>query len=498
MSRVRTLALAALAAALVGCLRAAPEPAAEVTVEKSVVVIDGEPMAGQPVAVAPMPRAVKRRPVAPMPHEPGEIDLTNEDPGLDPRIEAALPEIERLDRLPVEPPGIDVVGAPDPLAPFGVPGLVQPGVENPPAKGKEPKGSFAGRTGATREKLLKQHGGTDDTEKAVAAGLAWLAKQQKADGSWAFDQGAKDETSAATAFAVLAFLGAGETHKDAKGKYRNAVNKGLQSLMKNVPLNGANAGKVAKSATFYGQGITTLALVEAYAQTKDATIKPYAQAALNYIQKNQAKDGSWGYAAAAATGDTSILGWQMQALWVAKQAGLVVDARSVKSAMAFLDKVAAGKNKEHYGYSTNAGAAPSTALTAVGLWTRAHFDGWGPKDAGMEEGVKGLLKRPATKNRLDLYYLHYATMVLKHVGGEAWETWNEGPKAADGSRKGGLRDVLVEAQVADGANAGSWNPDTAFIGNQCGRLGTTALCVINLEVYYRHAAVEKKDADPKK
>src|SRR5581483_2230985 len=43
---------------------------------------------------------------------------------------------------------------------------------------------FGGRTEANRAALLKAHGGNDASEKAVDAGLEWLAHQQQPDGRW--------------------------------------------------------------------------------------------------------------------------------------------------------------------------------------------------------------------------------------------------------------------------------------------------------------------------
>ena len=73
-------------------------------------------------------------------------------------------------------------------------------------------------------------------------------------------------------------------------------------------------------------------------------------------------------------------------------------------------------------------------------------------------------------------------------------------EATDGVRKGGMRDLLIDLQhTKAGANEGSWEPETGFIGRQCGRLGTTAMCVLTLEVYYRHLPLYKRAnaGDPK-
>lgn len=348
---------------------------------------------------------------------------------------------------------------------------------DPPPDPRSPKG---------RAQLLEEFGGTADTEKAVAAGLAWLAKQQKPDGSWAFDgKQAGKEHAAATGMAVLAFLGAGETHKDAKGKYKANVQKGLVWLARDL---GAN-GKFKTGDTMYSHGIAALALVEAYAQTKDAALKAPAQACVTFITKAQAKDGSWSYKENGATGDLSIAGWQLQVLHAAKRGKLTVDPKAVKAAVAFVEKVSAGANKDQYGYNTNAAARPGTALTAIGLWTRANFDDWTADSPGMDAGAKGLLKARPPANQINFYQLHYATMVMRGATDEQWREWNEGPKGANGKRAGGTREVLVKAQE----EAGSWPPDAAFVGQYCGRVGSTALAVLSLEAYYRYVPPEAKE-----
>ena len=348
-----------------------------------------------------------------------------------------------------------------------------------------PPAGFTGRTGATKERLLKAHGGTKESELAVARGLEWLAKQQKKDGGWVYDGGDRDETAAATGMGALAFLGAGHGHK--QGKYQKTVKGGIDWLVKNQNPD----GKFLGAKNMYGQAIATLALVECYGLTKDRAVQRPAQAALNYIQKGQAADGSWGYQA-GTNGDTSILGWQVQALNAAQLAGdLVVDPKVLAKAVEFLDRVG-GPKKDTYGYSSPPGAA-GTSLTAIGLWCRAAVGGWKPTE-GVAAGAEKMLERaPRTGAPLgETYFYYYATLLVRNVGGKAWEKWNEGPEV-DGKRAGGLRDALVGLQVAKlGPYSGSWDPDPGFIGRHCGRLGTTAMCVLVLEVYYRYPPPPRK------
>ena len=60
-------------------------------------------------------------------------------------------------------------------------------------------------------------------------------------------------------------------------------------------------------------------------------------------------------------------------------------------------------------------------------------------------------------------------------GGENWNRWNDA-----------IRDAVVANQTKGSAcDRGSWNPRGAFHGDQGGRIYSTALATLMLEVYYR-------------
>mgnify|MGYP003344403264 FL=1 len=50
-----------------------------------------------------------------------------------------------------------------------------------------------------------------------------------------------------------------------------------------------------------------------------------------------------------------------------------------------------------------------------------------------------------------------------------------------------IRDVLLENQSHEGDTAGSWDPDRDRWGKAGGRVYTTALGALCLEVYYRYS-----------
>ena len=119
-----------------------------------------------------------------------------------------------------------------------------------------------------------------------------MSKQQE-DGGWSFkldsrssNPGTEESRTAATAMALLPFLGAGYTHQD--GPYTDVVGKGLYFLQRKavVTPNGANL----QDGTMYGQGLATIALCEAYAMTGDREV--FLRAGMNdYLSKPVQMDG---------------------------------------------------------------------------------------------------------------------------------------------------------------------------------------------------------------
>ena len=435
-------------------------------------------------------------------------DLTNEDAGLESPIPSAIPEIDRLEEKTVDDiVSTDPIGVPDTRKEDSValktPGLISDSATGGTAgtEGAAMAGDggnlgaiastgFLGRSGGTKSQLLRAGGGNEESERAVARGLAWLARQQKPNGSWVYDGSSSGDTIASTGMGLLPFLAAGETHKSGK-KYQQTVDRGLKYLISQLRSDGGFNG----SGGMYSHGIATIALNEAYGMTKDRNmlLRP-AQSATNFIVTKQGADGSWGYSP-GTTGDTSIVGWQIQALKAAiLTKDIVVPDACITRAIQFLDKVSSGSRRAVYGYAGPNGA-PATSLTAVGLLCRYYISKWGPGNAGLAEGVEGLGKRPPTKApaKPDIYYYYYATQVVHFADGPEWKDWNEGANK-NGKREGGMRDWLIGIQEKkEGPNYGSWESDGAIIGGSCGRIGTTALSLLTLEVYYRHLPLYKRE-----
>jgi len=343
-------------------------------------------------------------------------------------------------------------------------------------------GGLGGRTDQKmRGKLVQTGGGSAQSEAAVEAGIKWIINHQMPDGSWSFDftkcpscngncshPGKIQDRGGATAMALLPMLGRGYTHKE--GPYKKQFEAGIGFLAA-LAVNGQ--GKAyEKGGNLYSQGLAGIALSETYAMTQDKRLQGPAQLALNYIMAAQDPvGGGWRYGP-KQPGDTSAVGWQLMALKSGHMAFLQVNPLTIKKAVEFLNRVQADDGAM-YGY-TDPGNGYGTS--AVGLLCRMYL-GWKKDNPALQRGVVRLAK--AGPNA-DLYYDYYATQILHHMEGDVWVAWNTK-----------MRDMLVKSQQTKGHAAGSWFEefDKGHGPEQGGRLYTTSMATMILEVYYRHLPI---------
>jgi Squalene-hopene cyclase C-terminal domain len=342
--------------------------------------------------------------------------------------------------------------------------------------------SLNGRGAGMKGEMLERFGGTANSEKAVAAGLKWIAAHQAPNGGWSFacsrfcrgqckGDGTKSESvNAATALALLPFLGAGQTHLE--GPYKDTIKKGLAFLIQNMKVTpGAtpHGSWHEPGGTMYSHGLASIAICEAYAMTRDPDLVQPAQLALNFLVYAQdPRGGGWRYAP-REPGDTSVVGWCLMALKSGSMGNLVVPSSSFRGASQFLDLIQTNDGA-YYGYDKPS-ASIRDATTAIGLLCRMYL-GWSKDTPAIKQGIARLSKTgPSVDN---LYYSYYATQVMRHQGGEEWEKWNTK-----------MREDLIKTQSGAGHEAGSWFSEGGH-GRDGGRLYCTALATMTLEVYYRH------------
>ncbi len=362
------------------------------------------------------------------------------------------------------------------------------------------------RTSPQRKKIAVEMGANEDSERAVEISLQWLAAHQHRNGYWEpiestlgrepepikglsvegleeRERSGLNSETGLTALAVLAFLGKGYTHED--NIFAENVDRALRWLIAQQDSQGFLGGKANKYARMYCHGMATIALGEAYGMTKDRTLREPLARAVQYIVSAQYPDGSWRYTdwrqlrAGDRQADMSMFGWQLMALKSAKTAGLDVPEPSFKKAIEFLlaigDDNKARRLSQAGGlasYRIGSGEQPKPSMTAESLFCKQML-GIKRTNRSSVEAVEYLQKNLPTRSKQDLYYWYYGTLAMYHHGGDVWVRWNRA-----------LRDNLVADQRTDGDFAGSWNPRSPW-GDYGGRVFSTAISTLCLEVYYR-------------
>ncbi len=339
--------------------------------------------------------------------------------------------------------------------------------------------------------LAKQRGGSEQTEQAVRRALGWLAEAQSENGGWDASKfgagqervvlghnrggaGAEADTGV-SGLALLAFLGSGNSHQH--GSYRNEVARGLDYLRQRQRTDGSLHGDAEMFARTYCHSMATLAVCEAYAMTHDVRLEPLARAATAYsLALQHPTDGGWRYRR-GDTGDTSQLGWQLMALKSADLAGIEVPDVTWTRIERFLRRVRRGNAGGLASYRPD---GPASRTMTAEAWfchqlLQADRNGMLNSDS-IHEAVESLLEELPSSNNRNLYYWYYATLALQQnqdhsaASAEAWETWNH---------------ALTTALLTTQENDGSWDANTVW-GGYGGKVYTTALSALCLEVYYRY------------
>ena len=416
-------------------------------------------------------------------------------------IEPPIEEVGEQQEQPVEEPVEEMVEEPEPVTEPEARPMPEPMPELPVASAvlpesandKESPETTAGtelaaidtRSDAGRKLMLEKFGGSAGSESAVSNALMWLAARQRSNGSWDFidvgpcaSPGTVNNPIGGTAYALLPFLAAGQTHRD--GQYKKQVQAGLEYLMSigvAAPAGYDLRGVVNKSDkdedpnyAYYVHGAATLALCEAYAMTKDRQLKAATEGAVLFLINSQdPRGGGWRYNP-NQPGSTSATTIQLMALKAAEKAGLRIPDATFRGVSYYLDSVSVDR-EGRYGYEIDR-KTYAVSVTSMALLSRMYL-GWGRDDGDLRAGVALIDKRGPYDN---LYYNYFATQVMKNWGGMEWDRWN-----------GRLRDDLIAWQEQVGDARGSWSPrDRDDYSRAGGRLLTTCLATLTLEVYYRY------------
>jgi hypothetical protein len=390
------------------------------------------------------------------------------------------------------------------------------------------RASFRGPLPGDWLKAQDKSGSSPASERAVEAGLRWLAEHQSANGAWSFDHrvgpcggrcsqpgSLAAALNGATALAVLPFISHGSTHLS--GPYQDQVAAGLQVLAGRMKPDGS---LWEPGAMMYSHALGLLALCEdcrivretpglrlpwpgehqvpeesvsasvcAEVETPRQTLQrrqeeqqqrlrsclvPLAAAkALAFTLRAQSpRLGGWRYEPCRES-DISVTGWHVMGLYSAAKAGFDVPPSAAQGVTMFLNSVQSNGGAA-YGYRRPE-SHPQPTRTAIGLLGRM-YTGWNHEHPGLRAGIEALAQHGP--DPADMYFNYYATLVLHHYGGSLWEKWN--PQ---------MREMLVRSQARSGHEAGSWSFHDRRNSAAGGRHFCTCMALLILETYYRSKPV---------
>jgi hypothetical protein len=362
-------------------------------------------------------------------------------------------------------------------------------------------GSIGGRLAReSKQTLLARYGGTDAVEDAVSRGLGWLRQAQQPDGTWGAAGGmgkeppggpggddvgsaaGGGETIAVTATALLPFLAEGYSHKrppkgeEALAELCQTVEQGLVALAKaQVRSRDASDGFFGASIAggMAGHCLATMAFCEDVGLSRDSTARVNAVQGVKFLQAAQdTARGGWA-TAPGEPGDLIITHLAIAALQAAQQAGLAVKGQTLRRAADFLKATAVKDDDPEF--------AATRLLSGILL-------GWPQDDPEVSAGIATVMQHlpPAEPQGLGpLTFLHRATRALHQSEAAGFDLWNQR-----------MRDHLLRTQRRDDELAGSWDPPDEDGGNRQGRVVTTAVALLTLQVYYRHLPLVRQVERP--
>lgn len=323
------------------------------------------------------------------------------------------------------------------------------------------------------------HGGSAQTEQAVADALAWLAAHQEADGHWSPGADADKQSKysvGATSFALLALLGAGNSEDT--GPYAEQVHRGVKWLIDHQSPSG---GYLTPQMGCYGyeQPMAATAIAEAALLSHHAVTLDSARRALNQAINDQSSSGAWYYTPRTgseprSSGDLSITSWYAQFLYLTRGSELNAGDAVLEHAQ---DYLASCQSMDHGFNYTLSGQDPSDSCTAMGAYSLQLLRGTNESSTLGVEWLAQHLPPPEAgpldpiDARFGIYVSLFKTNCLHYNGGPAWERWNAA-----------LKDSLLKLQSHEGESKGSFsNGKIQYLGTA----GMTAMAALIFESYYR-------------
>ncbi len=343
---------------------------------------------------------------------------------------------------------------------------------------------------------LDANGGTKECEDAVVNALRWFKETQNKDGSWC-----DDKKIAMTSLALLAYLGHCETAQSEE--FGESVFSAITFLVnKSMKNNGKLADDFKDRHWCYEHSIAVYALAEAYTLCVKSfgenipNLKESVQASGQFMINSQHKGGGWDYdydEDGQRGGDTSIVGWHVQALKACKHTGIEFNnvTKCARLALDYMESKQGSSGAIGYTNTKPRADQDGTTLAAVGalcfqMWDKSSHSV--PRKACklINKEMKLVWEGPDS----DLYGHYYAAQAMINYGGDYWKKYNKlfrDQTLANQDKDGSFKPVNTNGKGKIVAVGASFKDNNGF-----GKHYRTALATMMLEVYYRFLPASQK------
>jgi hypothetical protein len=140
-------------------------------------------------------------------------------------------------------------------------------------------------------------------------------------------------------------------------------------------------------------------------------------------------------------------------------------------ALRWLNSMSSGENRILVGYQDP--RKPTATMTAQATFTRMLL-GQQLTSAQIDEASRFVTRFSPAETGKDFYHWYYVSLMLMQTQNDSWKAWNRE-----------LSGTLLSLQRQDGDANGSWDSD-GLRDDPGGRIFSTSLATLTLEVYYRY------------
>lgn len=312
--------------------------------------------------------------------------------------------------------------------------------------------------------------------------------------------------NAATALALMAFLGDGKSLKERV--YRKEMMGGINYLLQKArPVSeqilrtprdfqqalAREASLVeGEYADFRSHAWGTLAVCEFYALNNEPQYRVAAKALVTHVEHQQNSDGGWPQRERELNVNNMLVPpkeshrsstiatlWNLMALRSAREAGIEVSQRTLDTAIRYLAQKMDELDRHYKNH-------PQKQILATDLqeYTNVFLGLELLKEQPERSQLKRILEQTIQKPIPgDMRYSLMTTCLARDIQGEIWENWNAL-----------MKKEYLQKQVMEKEERGSWfYPTGESLRVEGGRFYCTAMTLLILESYYRYPPLRSLD-----